>query len=479
MSSISSPGLGSGLNVDSIVTQLVALERRPITQLATQATKIQAKISSWGQLQGALSSVQTAAEKLANAATWSTRTATSSDESVVTTQITGTGTTGPLTIKPTQMAAAQSNASTGFTASTDSVGTGSLTIELGTWTGTSSFAPKSGSTAVTIDITAGEDSLAEVRDKINAADAGVQAAIVFDGTNQRLVMTSKTTGATNGFRITATDDDGTPTNNTGLSRLTYNPPGGSSQLAQNVEATDAIAWVNNLEVHSTTNTFDQAVEGASFTIKKTSTTNVSVDVSHDKAAMKAAIDQFVSAYNSLNAFVRSTTKVNESDPSASGTLQGDRTASGLTLTLRSLLRESGPSSSQFTQLTDIGLDVSREGTLSFNTTKLDAALAKPDELKKLFAGDSTDTTNLGVAKRLGDATEALLGVEGNVSVRTAALKASLDRNGKEQIRLEDRVAGVQKRLLAQYSALDTRMASLNSLSSYISQQITTWNKKTG
>jgi flagellar hook-associated protein 2 len=477
MSTISSAGIGSGLDVESIVTKLVALERQPITELQTQATSIQSKISSWGQLKSALSSVGDAAKKLATASTWNARGAFSTDPSSVSVKITGTngGALGRVTVKPTQLSAAQSNASTGFTNTTDSVGTGSLTIQLGSWSSAPAFTPQAGASAVTINIGSGEDSLSSVRDKINAANAGVTASIVFDGTANRLVINSSTTGASNGFRITATDTDGNATDAAGLSRLTYDPPS-SSQLTRNVASADAIAFVNNLEVHSATNTFDTAIEGASFTINKVSATDVPVDFSSDTVAIKGAIDQFVSAYNALNGLVRQTTNVSESGSASNGPLQGDRSAISLQSSMRSMLRESGANTSDFGKLTDIGLNVARDGSISFDNTKLTAALAKPNELSDLFVGSATDSTNYGVAKKLSNAITSMLGVDGSISTRTDALTASLKRNSTQQQRDEDHVAQVEKRLRAQYTALDTRMASLTSLSSYVTQQVAAWNK---
>lgn len=473
MATLSSTGIGSGLDVSSIVTQLVALERKPITALQTSASQIQTQISSFGRLQSALSKVRDAAAKLASSDTWTQRTANSSDTSAVTATVTGSGSPANYIIKPTQLVQAQSNSSPGFLAKTDPVGTGHLFIERGTWFTDTAFGTKPGTAAVDITIGAADNTLEKVRDKINAADAGVSAAIVWDGSYYRLTITSKEGGTANGLRITSTDDDGDPVDGNGLSRLTYDPPSGSTQMTRNQAATDAVALVNNLEVHANSNIFDEVVDGVSFTIAKDGGGPVALSVAHDSAAMKKVVQDFVSAYNDMNKLARDLTKIDSANSSNNGALQGDRAAVNLQLQLRGLLGASGPSGGAFARLSDIGIGSATDGTLSITDTKLTAALENPAALRTLFDGDgSTD----GVAEQLRSVINQMIGTDGSISSRTTGLQDRLTRNQKDQDRLEDRVTATEKRLRAQYSSLDTRMAGLNSLQTYLTQQITGWNK---
>lgn len=473
MATLSSTGIGSGLDVNGIVTQLVALERKPITALQTTASQIQTQISSFGRLQSALSKVRDAAAKLASFDTWTQRTASSSDTSAVTATVTGSGSPANYIIKPTQLVQAQSNSSPGFLAKTDPVGTGHLIIERGTWFTDTAFGTKPGTSAVDITIGAEDNTLEKVRDKINAANAGVSAAIVWDGSYYRLTVTSSEGGTANGLRITSTDDDGDPVDGNGLSRLTYDPPSGSTQMTLNQAATDAVALVNNLEVHANSNTFDQVIDGVSFTIAKDGGSPVALSVDHDSAAMKKVVQDFVSAYNDMNKLARDLTRIDTANSSNNGALQGDRAAVNLQLQLRGLLGASGPSSGAFARLSDIGITSATDGTLSIADTKLTAALENPTALRTLFDGDgSTD----GVAEQLRSRISQMIGTDGSISSRTTGLQDRLTRNQKDQDRLEDRVAATEKRLRAQYSTLDTRMAGLNSLQTYLTQQITGWNK---
>ena len=473
MTTISSAGIGSGLDVETIVTKLMTIERQPITNLQTQATTINSKISVWGSIKSALSTLNDASDTLAKASTWTAR-SVSSSSAAVTATVTGSGALGAVTVRPTQLATTQSNASGGFAAKTDLIGAGTLSIEQGTWTNETAFAVKSGTSAVTVTLTA-SDTLETARDKINAANAGVTASIVNDGTSYRLVTTSASSGAANGFRISATDSDGNNTDAAGLSRLAYNPPAGATSNTRKVAAQDAIALVNNLEMHSATNTFADALEGVSFTLNQATGTDASLTLTTDTATLKKNIDTFVSAYNALQSLIKTNTKYNPDDPTKGGKLQGDRTAIGLQYTLRNLLGSSGPSTAAFTKLSDIGMTVATDGTLSVSSDKLTTALAKPAEVGKLFAGDSADTSKPGIGKLFGNAIDAMLLSDGSVQSRTDNLQSSLKRNESQQDRLEGRMTLVEKRMRAQYTALDTSMASLSSLSSYVTQQITAWN----
>jgi flagellar hook-associated protein 2 len=473
MATISSAGIGSGLDVESIVSQLAALERKPAGQLKTAASKIQTQISSFGRVQSALSKLREAAGKLATAGTWTQRTATSSDTGALTAKVTATGTPASYSIQPTQLARAQSNASPGFLAKTDAVGTGRLTIELGTWLSDQVFAHKDGTVAVEITLGAEDNTLEEVRDKINAADAGVTAAIVWDGSYYRMTLTAENGGTANGFRISASDDDGDPLDGAGLSRLTYDPTAGNTQMTLSQAGADAVARVNNLEVHADSNTFDDAIEGLSFTIAATSDTPVGLSLDYDREAMKKVVQEFVSAYNEMNSLMRDLTKVDSTDSSKNGALQGDRAAMNLRAQMRSLVGASGPAGASFERLSDIGVTAAADGTLSINSTKLDAALQSPPQLATLFDGDgSTD----GVAEQLRSAVDSLLSFDGALSSRTSGLQDRLKRNQKDQNRIEDRVAATEKRLRAQYTLLDTKMAGMSSLQAYLAQQITGWNR---
>ncbi|HSC65658.1 MAG TPA: flagellar cap protein FliD N-terminal domain-containing protein, partial [Caldimonas sp.] len=195
---ISSAGIGSGLDVNSIVTQLMAIEQKPLTALQTKATAIQSTVSEYGKIKSAVSTLRDLAAKLGSTTTWGQTITNSSSTAVSAT--TNNSAAGSYTVEVQALASVQTIATGSAAPATTTPGAGTLRIELGSYgAGQTSFTPKAGATAVDIAVTA-TDTLATVRDKINAAGAGVTALIMTDASGSRLLIRSNTSGAANAFR---------------------------------------------------------------------------------------------------------------------------------------------------------------------------------------------------------------------------------------------------------------------------------------
>jgi flagellar hook-associated protein 2 len=443
---ISSPGIGSGLDVNSIVSQLVELERRPITILQAQKTKLTTQLSSIGLLQSYMANVQSAAGVLGKADLWTKSVASSSDSTAVSATALASATPASYSIEVLNLATAQS-LSTAVGAITDAtnMGSGTLTITRG-------------ATAVPITIADGS-SLSSVRDQINAAKAGVTAAIIQDTGGPRLVLTGADTGVANAVTIAVSGASGQ------LNALAY--PAG---MTQDRPAADAVLKINGLQISSAKNQLSGVVEGLTLTLSKVTTSPVQVTVGSDNAAMKKGITDFVSAYNEISKYLATQTKYDEATKVA-GALQGDRSAVGLQNRLRGLLQQTSPASAVYQRLGDVGLALQRDGTIKVDNTKLDAALADPAEMARAFS-----TLQTGFGQRFKALADSVLGTDGLLTTRTGGLRDSISRNDKDQKRLEDRVARSQERLMRQYSALDTSLNQINGLGSFVQQQITNWNK---
>ncbi len=477
MATISSPGIGSGLDINSIITQLVAVERVPLTQLQTQATALQTKMSTYGKVQSAISALRDAASALARADTWTKTTGTSSDPSAVTVTTSAATKPGNYSLQVSQLAAAQSNA-TGTFASPDAlVGEGTLRIELGTWgPGQASFTPKVGATAVDIAVGPPAQSLAQLRDKINASSAGVTASVLTDATGSRLVLRSTNSGAPNAFRTSVTDTDGNNGDALGLSALAFDPSAGILTMAQALAAANASASLNNLPIGSESNTLANVLDGMTLTLNKITTAPVQLSAAQDTPAIRKSVDAFVTAYNDLNKLIVEQTKFNGTDKNASA-LQGDSAALAIRAQMRNLLGTTSGASTMFTRLSEIGFDVKLDGAIGVNETKLGNALANADETRKLFGNsDTLVPANDGIAVRIRAMADQLLGIDGTISQRTEGIRKRIDLNQDRQEQLTDRIAMVEKRLRAQYTALDRQMGQLSSLSGYITQQIAQFNR---
>lgn len=497
MATISSLGLGSGLDVESIITKLMTVEQQPINQINTRTTGLKTKLSTYGQIQSSLSTLRDAASKLTNPDTWAGTKATASDSTAISVTASSGAAIGSATLSVSQLAASQTLASTTFSSSTATVGQGSLTIELGTWgtdvDGASTFTAKSGATAVTINIGPGQDQLSQVRDQINAAGAGVTASIVTDATGSRLTLTSRNSGESNAFRVSVADADGNAGDAAGLSQLAYDPSTSVSQMSLTLPAANARAILNGLPISSESNSLSSAIDGLNIILLKTipPTQPVMLNVTQDADAIKKAITDFTTAYNAVNQLLRSQTKVDTSKLTANmstddvaslqaaraASLQGDSAALGIQNRLRGIAGGVTSLGGSLTRLADVGLAPGSDGNLPTAGAKLDKALTKLDDLKQFFMGvDSTNDSNSGFAVRIRSMVDQALSVDGTVTSRQKGIQSQIDSNNKSVESLSDRAASTEARLRAQYAALDTKMSQLSSLSNYLTQQITQLNK---
>jgi len=465
MATVSSAGIGSGLDVNSIVTQLMAVERQPLTALQTKATSIQSTVSEYGKIKSAVSTLRDLAAKLASTTTWAQTTATASNTAVAATT-NANAVPGAYTVEVQTLASAQTLA-TSVQPATSTIGAGTLHIELGTWgTGQTSFTPKTCAAAVDAAIAA-TDTLSDVRDKINASGAGVTAMLMTDASGSRLLLRSSSTGADSGFRTS------------GVAPLAFDPSAGVTTMTQTQAAADAAATVNGLAVTSSSNTLSNIVDGLTLTLTAVTTAPVTVGVATDTTALKKTITDFAAAYTAVNKLIADDTKY-DATRKVGGILQGDSAAVGLQRQLRTLTGSASSASAMFPHMSDLGLQMQTDGSLTVNGSVLDNALNNVGELKKAFSNSNVlDATQDGFGKRFRVIADSLLGVGGSLTTRTDGLAAQLQRNQKDQDALNVRLDGIEQRMRAQYTALDTVMAQLNGQSSYITQQLAAFNSNKG
>jgi flagellar hook-associated protein 2 len=295
-----------------------------------------------------------------------------------------------------------------------------------------------------------------------------------------------------------------PTNNdnTGLSSLAFDsapsvpavPDTGGALIASGMGTAgipvqygqDAKARINGLAVTSTTNTLTGNILGVTINLVNTTTTGygtagelkapVSMSINEDVTPGVKNVQDFVTAYNALNSSLSDLIKYDPATKTA-GLFQGDATIVGMQHLLRSMLGSASLGAAS-QHLADVGVLAARDGSLSIDTAKLSAAANNGTSLQQLFTNNNKNPLTNGFALKFRDLAKGVLATGGAVVNEAAALQRNLARNTAEQTKVTDRATLVEARLRAQYSALDTKMASLNSLSAYVSQQVTTWNKST-
>ena len=489
MATISSIGIGSGLDVNSIVSQLVALEKAPLTSLAVKATNTQNQISSFGQIQSQISALTDVATRISDPTTWGARNASSSNTSAATITAATTATAATIRLDVDQLAQQQSVSSAAMTVGTKP-GAGTLTLQLGTWGASGSSFDPGANLSVDVNILA-TDTMTSIATKINSVGAGVTASVFNDGTKERLMLTSKSTGAAAGFKVTSAQpalgglvfDPATPaTQTTGMATASI-----PVQFAQ-----DAKARINGLAVTSPSNTLTNNVAGVTISLLATTTTGygttstsgastevkspITMSISEDVTPAVKNVNDFVTAYNTLSKTLSDLTKYNSATKTA-GLFQGDSTIVGLQNVLRNMVGSSSLGATS-QHLSDAGIERQLDGSLSINTAKLSTMANNGTTLQQLFTNNNSDPLTNGFALKFKTLGKSMLATGGTVTNEAAALQKNLDANTAAQTKVNDKATLFETRLRARYSALDAQMASLTALNSYVTQQVASWNKST-
>lgn len=402
----------TGLDVNSIVSQLMAVERQPLKKLDAKEAGYQAKLSAYGTVKGALSSLQTAVQGLSNASSFESLKATSSDATVFSASAVSTAVAGTYSLNVTSLAKAQNLVAAGKTSSTAAIGTGASTtvtfdfgtIALGAGGSFTAYDPVAGTGGIysgafrtftsngsgtkSITIDSSNNSLQGIRDAINAANVGVTATIVNDGsgTPYRLALTSSNNGVSNSLKISVSGD-------ASVSSLLAHDPAGTQNLAETVTAQNAVFTVNGVGMSKTSNTVTDVIPGVTLTLKKEATP-ATLTVARDTATVSASISSFVKAYNDFATTLKNVSAYDAAKKTGA-ILQGDSTVRSLQSQVRSILGASVTGTSGvLTTLSNVGVSFQADGSLALNQTKLDSVIASNfGDIASLFAsvGKATDS----------------------------------------------------------------------------------------
>ncbi|MBA3756253.1 MAG: flagellar filament capping protein FliD, partial [Nitrosomonas sp.] len=298
---LSAPGIGSGLDINGIISQLMAVERQPLAALDNKEAKQQTKLSAFGSLKGAISSFQNSLHALTDPAKYTAITASLADTTLANTSATSAAVTGSYSVEIQTLAQSQKLKSANFSTTSSTVGSGTMTIQFGTYSG-GTFTLNPDKAAQSITISPSNSSLAGIRDTINLANVGVTASIVNDGTGNRLVIASEDTGLSNALKITTTDADTNNIDNAGLSQLVYDAStGGTTNLAETVAASNATLIIDGISISKASNKITDAIEGVTLDLLKANIgTTTTLNLSRDTASIQGAVSSFVKTFNDLN-----------------------------------------------------------------------------------------------------------------------------------------------------------------------------------
>jgi|SRR5882724_1039552 len=448
---ISSTGIGSGLDINGIVTSLTrAAGLAQNTQLSDRKSTLTAQVSAYGTFSSALSTLQATLTTLETPSTLAGRTATVSDDKVASGSATAGAIPAQYSLQVQNLATAASLASQPVSSGTTAVGTGTLTIAVG-----------GNSASISIDST--NNTLAGIAAAINSApnNPGVSASILTTSAGARLVLTGNTTGAANAITVTPSGGDG------GLAALTYDPANGVTKLTQTQAATDANFSVNGFAATSPSNQVTSAISGVTLNLLGTTAANTpaTLTIGNDTTGAQASISTFVTALNGLITSIQSLTGYNPSTKTA-GPLLGNATLQSFQSRLSTILDQvKSGNTSTGTSLASLGITANTEGTYSTNTTTLGNALtASVASVGNFFGGAN------GIATQLNSLINGYTQPGGLLDSINKGLQSSLTDVANQQAALNARLAIYSATLTKEYNAVDAAVALLKQTQTYLTAQ---------
>ncbi|MCK9396886.1 MAG: flagellar filament capping protein FliD [Methylobacter sp.] len=458
----SSTGIGSGIDINGIVSQLITAEGQPqFDAITRRQTAAQTQLSGLGTLKSALSSFQTAVQKLTNGNLFTATQAVSANTAIFTTTTSVGAVPGTHTVEVDQLAKSQQSIT-----ATEYANSGSVASANG---GTLNFTYPAGSAKTAFSVAIGANStLANVRDAINAAagNNGVTASIinvnstVTPGTTiSKLVLNSKDTGTANGFSVGVTSADAA---GTGLNVLNTATPANYTTVA----AADAMIKVDGLAATRSTNTISDVLPGVTLNLQSAAVgTVVNLGVSLDTTAISKTISDFVTAYNSLNSTTHSLGQYAGTSGGTNGALLGDATLRNISTKLRQ--DTSNPVTSatgNYNSLAMIGVSIDKTGVMSLDTTKLTAALTA-----NLSAVSNVFTSSNGVATRLNADLTLYLQSGGALDSQQTSLSSQLTSFTAQRADVQSRMDSLQASMLKQFTAMDAAVGQMKSTATYLTK----------
>ncbi|MGB5347137.1 MAG: flagellar filament capping protein FliD [Woeseia sp.] len=451
MASIISSGIGSGLDVSGLVSQLVAAEGQPAQQRIIRGeAAAQSKLSAYGSVKSTLSEFRDQLEVMKDLNKFLTRQARSANEDLFTVSADTTALPASYAIEVVQIATAQKLTSGVFADADSAIGTGTLQIDVG-------------GSAFSLDITAENNTLAGIRDAINAAsdNSGVAATIVNADAGSYLILSGDKTGAAATITITQSDGDG------GLAALEYDPGNGLNALTETSAAQDALIRVDGFDVSSANNSISGAVGGVTIDLVQAAAgTTATLTVTNDTDEVRRTINEFVDSYNALVTTFDKLTAY-DAESQVAGPLLGDASLRSIRDQLR---REMSVSLSQanatFGTLREIGIETELNGQMKVVDEDLSEVLSNDfTSVGQLFASGS------GFAVRLFDVVDRFLADDGILTTRTAGLTKTIEGFTEQRDSLNERLSALEARLLRQFNAMDALVGQLSNTSTFLTQQL--------
>jgi len=456
MATITSLGVGSGLDLTGLLDQLQDAERGKLAPITLQKEQQQAKISAYGQLQTSLNSFQDSLEKINDPKLYQSLSANVRGDGITATT-TASALPGSYRVEVSQLATSGTLASARVTTNDQPLDLqGATTLKL-------NFGELGADGTVEIDIAA-NSSLNDIRDAINAnKESGVNATIINDGEGYRLALSSKATGVDASIHSFSFVD--------AADAPVTGPFGEAAEVGAKQQGQDAALTVNGIAITSAKNQIEGAIQGVTLNLGELSiaegeTATSTVTVERDTLKQREAINGFVKAFNDLKGTIGTLTAF-DAESDTVGKLLGDSTVRTIESRLRSVLT-GGVEGGELSTLSQLGISLQRDGTLEVDDDKLSDLVANnPQALSDFFAG--ADDAG-GLAGKLGASVEQMLGNNGVLKGAITGAENRVKSLDTRYERMEKSIEGTISRYRSQFSQLDVMIAQMNSTSSYLTQQ---------
>lgn len=451
-------GLATGMDTTSMIDQLVALESQPILQYEEEISQLKQTQDAWRDVNSRLDKLEGLTTDLKLSATFDSRTAESSNEDAVTATASNDAAEANYDINIQQTAEAHRIAGSRLSDSSTAIS------DLDGFAG---IAEKNVININSTDITINSsDTLNEISTKINEAGAGVNASIV----DNHLIIESSETGVDNEL---VAGDNITDSNGVLESLGIFDTNGNIADELQ--PAQNARIDINGIEnIESSTNSFEDAVDGVNFEISAEAETNTTATISVAKNTQKAvdAVQSFVDQYNSAMDFLDSKTDYN-SDTEEAAILQGDSTAMRLQMRLRSLVTDQVKESGEYKTLSSVGIEVDRDGVMELDSEKLtDAINNSAEEVKSLFNANTEENGFDGMAVRVDSYLDQLMQSNTGIIPRRIDFFDTRIENLNEDIAdVEDRVQSTRERYEQEFAAMEEAISEMNQQQSWMQSQL--------
>lgn len=439
---ITAAGVGSGLDIENIVSQLMSLERRPLEALERRESDYRAQLSGMGQLKSAVSSFQDAMKELGDTDKFRIYAPSVSDEEVLAVETDAKAAAGIYNVDVTRLAQNHKMGSDEHASDATFGGGGdSITLQVG-------------DDSMVVDLSSAK-TLGEIREAINddPDNPGVTATILRTGDgNERLILTADESGYDARVQVSYTGSVGTALG------LADNNRDSDGELLTDPAGLDAIFSIDGYELTSSTNKVSSALDGLTLELKQVGSSTL--NVTRDTEAIQENVQAFVNAYNEVQSTIKSL---------GEGALAGESSLRSIQSRMRNVINTAPVGlSGSFGSLADVGIRTNaKTGQLDFNASTLTDALEGDfASVSNVFAHDDQ-----GFAFRFEALADSLLDTDGLIDVRQDGINDRIRRLEDGQASIERRLELKEVAMRKQYAALDSLIGQLNITSQFLSQQL--------